>query len=704
MPPPWRRPWRCRLKALSARADCVVRTETPTTGLIPVCWTVVVFGLGKKEESIMKSILKISCLSAVSIAALALVSCQKEMTPVVAPAPEQPSAKTYTLTVDATKGDDTKDLSLGGQVLNVKWAATDQVSVFPESWATPAMGTLTAAASETGSTTLTGAVTGAKIDDNLNFLFPRAEWSYTGQKGILLSDENSIEKKYDYAAATVTVNEVDGTTITTDAANFTSQQAIVKFRLTDGTDPIAVNSLKIAASSNKLVTNKSYRGGPKTYYYGSSYYSVDGGSGGFGGEEHGNLVDNNLGTKWCANKPSGNWYIEFHTASAIQVDGYMLRTGGDTQSGGNSGRNPKNWVLYGKKNSGDSWSIIDTKTDNYDMPIADNAETDFDADAPGQYKFFRLEISAVRSGSCMQMSEMRLFSYEYYEMGTTYGAITVTPDDAASELTVALRNENAGADTYTLTATVGSGTYTFSKSGITFENGKYYDIRVPMNAKKLSYINLNKTSANLFIGGTVTLSVSYSSPSDAVDKTVSWSSSNTSVATVNASTGEVTAKAGGTATITATANDGGGATATCSITVYPEGAIVWDESNWGSEYSYQQGRPYTNNNITLTMNGNAVFGISYWGNATIVCSHYGDKGNFVFSNSLSKNFTKIEIDPGDDGYSWNYATLGTGWTVSGDYMTGYKVTWTGNASTVSLFDSDDWLDQSRVNSIMFILN
>lgn len=303
----------------------------------------------------------------------------------------------------------------------------------------------------------------------------------------------------------------------------------------------------------------------------------------------------------------------------------------------------------------------------------------------------------------MQLSEMRLFSYEYYEMGTTYGAITVTPDDAASELTVALRNENVGADTYTLTATVGSGTYTFSKSGIAFENGKYYDIRVPMNAKKVSSISLNKTAASLLIGGTVTLSVSYSSPSDAVDKTVSWSSSNTSVATVNASTGEVTAVAGGTATITATANDGGGATATCSITVYPEGAIVWDESNWGSEHSYQQEDPYTNSNITLTMNGNAVFGISYWGDATIVCSHYGAEGNFVFSNSLSKKFTKIEIDPGYDGYQWTYVNLGTNWTVSGDYETGYKVTWTGNASTVSLFDSDDWLDQSRVNSIMFIL-
>ena len=225
----------------------------------------------------MKTILNKLCLSAASIAALA--SCQKEMTPAVAP--EQPSAKTYTLTVDATKGEDTKALSLDGKVLNVKWAATDQVSVFPEAWSRTAYGTLTAAASETGSTTLTGAVTGANKGDNLNFLFPRAEWNYTGQKGILLSDENSIEKKYDYAAATVTVNEVDGTTITTDAANFTSQQAIVKFRLTDGVSPVAVNSLTISANSGKLVTNKSYRGlEPKTYYYGNGYYTVDAGSGG----------------------------------------------------------------------------------------------------------------------------------------------------------------------------------------------------------------------------------------------------------------------------------------------------------------------------------------------------------------------------------------------------------------------------------------
>ena len=653
----------------------------------------------------MKSILKISCLSAVSIAALA--SCQKEMTPTVAP--EQPSAKSYTLTVDATKGDDVKALSLDGQALNVKWAATDQVSVFPESWATPAMGTLTAAASETGSTTLTGAVTGAAEGNTLNFLFPRAEWNYTGQKGILLSDENSIEKKYDYAAAQVTVSEVDGTTITTNTANFTSQQAIVKFRLTDGVSPVAVNSLTISANSGKLVTNKSYRGlEPKTYYSGDGYYTVDAGSGGFNDDEvHNKLVDNKLNTKWCQNKPDGGWYIEFHTASAIQVDGYMLRTGNDTR--GQSNRNPTDWVLKAKKNSGDSWTVIDTKVNNNDLPNENNTETYFDVATPGEYRYFRLEISNNRgNGGAMQLSEMRLFKYAGFGQGTSYGNITVTPGAAASELTVALRNENAGADKYTLTAYVdGGGKYTFTnENSVLFENGKYYDIRVPMNATKVSSISLNKSSFFLIVGGTTeTLSVTYVSPSDAVDKTVTWSSDDTSVATVDAATGVVTAVAAGTTTIKATAHDGGGTFKSCTVSVYPAGAIVWSEGNYGEERSYSGSTPYTNSGISVTMSGNSVFGVNYWGSAQMVCSSYGDKGNFVFSNSLGKSFKTIVINP-EYRYAWSSATFGTGWTYEeGDYMTGTgcKLTWSGNAATVPLFNEPSYLEQETVKSFIFIL-
>ena len=653
------------------------------------------------EDRKMKKILNCTSLLIAFTTFVSIVSCQKEMAPNFNP--EEPSAKEYTLTVDATKGDDTKALSLDGKTLNVKWAGTDHVSVFSENWATT-FGTLTADASETGSTTLTGTLSPAPTaGNNLNLLFPRAEWNYTGQKGILLSDASSIEKKYDYALAAVTVDEVNAGEITTTAsANFTSQQAIVKFRLTDGTDPIAVNSLKIAASSNKLVVNKSYRGaGSKTYYYGSSYYSVDGGSGGFGGEEHGNLVDNNLGTKWCQDKPSGNWYIEFHTASAIQVDGYMLRTGGDTWP--ETGRNPQSWVLYGKKNSGDSWSVIDTKTDNYDMPNASNAEKDFDADAPGQYQYFRLEISAIRGGICMQLSEMRLFSYEYFEMGTTYGDLTVTPASATNEMTVALRNENAGADTYTLTATVGSGTYTFSKSGITFENGKYYDIRVPMNPKKVSSISLNKTSASLLIGGTVTLSVSSVSPSDAVDKTVTWSSSNTSVATVNASTGVVTAVTAGSATITATANDGSGTTATCSVTVYPAGTIVWDSSNISDLYVSGTYQSYTKEGITLSANADMISAMWYNGYNSGISFNAMESGGFTFTAPTGKQFTKIEMAlTGPAG--WDMASLGSGWSYSGDPMTGiYKVTWTGTAASVGLLTGASDFVGEYVKSIAFFL-
>ena len=74
-------------------------------------------------------------------------------------------------------------------------------------------------------------------------------------------------------------------------------------------------------------------------------------------------------------------------------------------------------------------------------------------------------------------------------------------------------------------------------------------------------VSLNKTTASLSINKTLQLSASLQ-PTGATG-TVSWSSSNTSVATVSNS-GLITAKAAGTATITATVNS---LTANCVITV-----------------------------------------------------------------------------------------------------------------------------------------
>ncbi len=82
---------------------------------------------------------------------------------------------------------------------------------------------------------------------------------------------------------------------------------------------------------------------------------------------------------------------------------------------------------------------------------------------------------------------------------------------------------------------------------------------------KVTGITLNYTSASMVAGDTKQLSATIS-PSNATDKTVSWSSSNTSVATVD-NNGKITAKSRGTATITCKANDGSGKLATCEITV-----------------------------------------------------------------------------------------------------------------------------------------
>ena len=79
-------------------------------------------------------------------------------------------------------------------------------------------------------------------------------------------------------------------------------------------------------------------------------------------------------------------------------------------------------------------------------------------------------------------------------------------------------------------------------------------------------VSLNKTAANILTGKTLQLSAEVS-PSDASNKDVIWSSSDTSVAEVDPATGLVTGKKAGTAIITAETADGG-FTAACTVKVF----------------------------------------------------------------------------------------------------------------------------------------
>ena len=437
----------------------------------------------------------IRTLAALLIASATFVACSSDDN--IANDAQQPVNPTvkYTMTVNASKGDDatTRALSLSGKTLNVKWANTDKVSVFPaSSWLTP-LGTLTAAASDNGSTSLTGDLTTAPTaGDQLNLLFPRATWDYTGQTGVLTGD-NSIEKKYDYAQANVEVASVDGNKITTTGnANFQSQQAIVKFILQDnGGNAINASSLTVSAASKKLVTGKGFYTKNATH----SGYTFDGGTAS-SYDSPSNLVDGkknypyqNQYTKWCTNtsdKVDGIWYCEFHTESAVQVNGYTITTGDDNSSWNN--RNPKDWVLKAKANAGDSWTTIATVTNDATLKDENCQPFDFNVDVHGMYQYFRFEVSATRGADVMQIEELELFESNY---GTAYGDLTVTPASATSEIFVALRNENGSADTYTLSANVGGKKYAFSKSGVNFQNGKYYEITVKMTEQTASTVTWN---------------------------------------------------------------------------------------------------------------------------------------------------------------------------------------------------------------------
>jgi hypothetical protein len=77
-------------------------------------------------------------------------------------------------------------------------------------------------------------------------------------------------------------------------------------------------------------------------------------------------------------------------------------------------------------------------------------------------------------------------------------------------------------------------------------------------------VNLNKSTATVIVGNTEQLTATVL-PANATNKTVTWSSNNTSVATVS-NTGLVTALTVGTAIITVTTEDGN-FTANCTVTV-----------------------------------------------------------------------------------------------------------------------------------------
>ena len=99
-------------------------------------------------------------------------------------------------------------------------------------------------------------------------------------------------------------------------------------------------------------------------------------------------------------------------------------------------------------------------------------------------------------------------------------------------------------------------------------SGVYAECSVTVSTVQLvTGITLSQTSLSLSLPRNTTKTLTATvTPSNATNKNVTWSSSNTSVATVDQS-GKVTAVGIGSCVVTATAEDGSGVTAECAVTV-----------------------------------------------------------------------------------------------------------------------------------------
>ena len=199
---------------------------------------------------------------------MALAGCQKAEEELIKEepevVPEQPSGS-YTLTLEATKGVDTKALSLDGSTLNAHWVTGETVAVYLGG-AYKGLLTATAHGSDATRATLSGTldnVDGVVAEAELTLLFPRSDWDYTGQDGSAPSESGSLATKYDYATATVTVASVSGSEVTTTGgASFVNEQSMYRFGFKDGGagDQIPVKGFTVSSIHNTLVRSRSWDG------------------------------------------------------------------------------------------------------------------------------------------------------------------------------------------------------------------------------------------------------------------------------------------------------------------------------------------------------------------------------------------------------------------------------------------------------------
>ena len=133
---------------------------------------------------------------------------------------------------------------------------------------------------------------------------------------------------------------------------------------------------------------------------------------GYKGETYANLFDGKKEdgnfSKWCC-EFSGSAYVILEASKAGIPVGYIITTGNDNANPKCGGRNPLSWKLYGNNEGKEgAWTLIDEVKKDKVLQDKNYTSYNFDCKCSTSYQYFKWEISAIHSGSLLQVGEFEL--------------------------------------------------------------------------------------------------------------------------------------------------------------------------------------------------------------------------------------------------------------------------------------------------------
>lgn len=257
------------------------------------------------------------------------------------------------------------------------------------------------------------------------------------------------------------------------------------------------SGVAITAPAQDLISTV---GGSLTTNY-EWYYNRNGGS---TTEYSGNLVDNNINTKFFLYNPDDFTSFpilaqyKFNTASIVAQ--YTITSGNDAQE-----RDPKNWT-FEASNDGQVWTIIDTRIGE---AFSNRIQTKiYDVATPATWLYYRLNISDIKGGqnTHFQCSEWRLLGpaipngapAALTAMATSGAEINLTWTDNSTNESSFVIERSLNGNTFTpIGAVPGNTTAYTDNSGLLLNTLYYYRVKAQNNTGSSAYATTNTSTLNI---------------------------------------------------------------------------------------------------------------------------------------------------------------------------------------------------------------